>query len=446
MSILNREECAIEHNKYMGIGATILSTAVMAMISGGYAIFTAFQIAALSIFFGVLWGLIIFNLDRYIVSTLRKRAISPSAAFKERVRARAKEVATALPRILLALFISIIITRPIELRLFEREIDSYIESDRSDRLARSEQQIRQEFPELKELSDENQKLLTEIKNKEKQRDELHELAMAEALGAQGARTTGRVGKGLVYRERLEAFEKADAELNRLRETNETRVAANELRIAAIREQKDASTRGARETIYNRNGLLARLEAHSYLAEHNRSIALASWALVILFILLETAPLIVKLLSDRGPYEEILEAMEHKVYVEERKKISDINERANTSLSLSKQQNAGLLAAELRLSKATMASLETLASVELREARIEIARLLVAQWKKAEMKKLSARGGSMNGPGNGFAPHPAAVTEKLPSPEPEVEELAAAASAEVAQPATEPRAPDSNPSG
>jgi hypothetical protein len=38
--------------------------------------------------------------------------------------------------------------------------------------------------------------------------------------------------------------------------------------------------------------------------------LASWFIVLLFITIESAPIIVKLLSDRGPYDDLLEAEEY----------------------------------------------------------------------------------------------------------------------------------------
>ena len=61
-----------EQNKYAGIGATIFFTAVMATIAASYALYTVFDNLYAAIFFGLIWGLLIFNLDRYIVSTIKK--------------------------------------------------------------------------------------------------------------------------------------------------------------------------------------------------------------------------------------------------------------------------------------------------------------------------------------------------------------------------------------
>src|SRR5712664_60263 len=43
LSILRTWDCSTEHNTYAGIGATIFLTAVLASISGGYALWTVFQ-------------------------------------------------------------------------------------------------------------------------------------------------------------------------------------------------------------------------------------------------------------------------------------------------------------------------------------------------------------------------------------------------------------------
>jgi hypothetical protein len=408
MSILDRPECVTEQNKYAAIGATILSTAALASLSGGYAIFTVFNSAAIAFCLGVLWGLIIFNLDRYIVSTLRKKAVNPSMTRRERWRARAQELGHALPRLLLACFISIIITRPLELKLFEREVETRVEDYNSQLEADMVRRQDADFPRLNDLAEENRRLREEIARKEKEVEALHELAMDEALGKEGTRTSGKFGKGIIYEQRWAAFEKAEAALNNLRRENGERIADNERLIAEQQTQKDSAIESGRRQIRGRRGLLARLEAHSFLAEHNPAIARASLILILLFILLETAPLIAKLLSRRGPYDEIQDALEHRVYVRERKGISDLNDETNTDVALSRQLNAGRVAAELELTRSTMASLETLASEELREARMEIARLVVEQWKRAEVASLKTRRGVPVGHNtNGFKTAPAA---------------------------------------
>ena len=82
-----------EKTKYVGIGATVFFTAVMAFVASSYALYTVFDQAYLAIAFGFIWSLLIFNLDRFIVSTLKKQ------------NRFSQELFQALPRIILAIII-----------------------------------------------------------------------------------------------------------------------------------------------------------------------------------------------------------------------------------------------------------------------------------------------------------------------------------------------------
>src|SRR5215467_9168462 len=96
-----------EHTRYAGLGGVILATFVLASLSAGYAIYSVFDNILWAILFAVIWGLIIFNFDRFLVSTMRKYGVS-----------KGKQFMMAVPRIALALLISITIARPLELKLF----------------------------------------------------------------------------------------------------------------------------------------------------------------------------------------------------------------------------------------------------------------------------------------------------------------------------------------
>src|ERR1700739_2496566 len=118
----------VEHNKYIGIGATIFFTALFASLSGGYAMYFVFNgspfAVGFAVFFGILWGLAIFNMDRYSVSSINKEGTTT------------QQILQASPRILLAIMIGIVISRPLELKIFDKEIrqklkTSYLKGKRS---------------------------------------------------------------------------------------------------------------------------------------------------------------------------------------------------------------------------------------------------------------------------------------------------------------------------
>ena len=76
-----------------------------------YAVFTFSDNLWMSSIIGIIWGGMIFNLDRYIVSTIKK-----SDNFFD-------ELLQATPRIILAMIIAVVIAKPLELKIFEKEIN-----------------------------------------------------------------------------------------------------------------------------------------------------------------------------------------------------------------------------------------------------------------------------------------------------------------------------------
>ena len=116
-------QCPTDYAKYAGIGGTILFTALMAMLSGGYALYSVFNNGYYAIFFGIFWGMLIFNLDRFIVNTMYSDG---------KVTISWREFYCGLPRIIMAIFLGIVISTPLELKIFEDAIDIKIEQDKDD--------------------------------------------------------------------------------------------------------------------------------------------------------------------------------------------------------------------------------------------------------------------------------------------------------------------------
>ena len=83
--------------KYFCLGGVIIATGVMAGLAGGYAFYTIFSprgyamevtdfslsTTLLSVVFGILWGLMIFNIDRFIVTSTGKGDGTEAITWKE---------------------------------------------------------------------------------------------------------------------------------------------------------------------------------------------------------------------------------------------------------------------------------------------------------------------------------------------------------------------------
>ncbi len=175
-----------EKTKFVGIGATVFFTAVMAFLASAYALFTVFDSVYPAIAFGLVWSLLIFNLDRFIVSTIRKRD-KLSAEFLQ-----------ATPRILLAIIIAIVISKPLEIKIFEKEINTVLLKEKNAMALKNKKEVADYFKtDLDKNKAEVDKLKLEISTKEKEVNTLYETYISEAEGTAG---TKKLGKGPVFKE------------------------------------------------------------------------------------------------------------------------------------------------------------------------------------------------------------------------------------------------------
>lgn len=198
-----------EQNKYAGIGATVFFTAVMAFIAASYALYTVFDNLYSSVFFGLIWGFLIFNLDRFIVSTIKK-----TGNFMD-------EFIQATPRIILAVIIAVVISKPLELKIFEKEINQVLLKQKNDLTLANKNQIAEQFtPNIKGIDNNIKSLQQQIATKEAEVNELYNTYIAEAEGTAG---TKRLGKGPVYQEKREKHDALLAELQQLKTDNKLKI-------------------------------------------------------------------------------------------------------------------------------------------------------------------------------------------------------------------------------
>ncbi len=284
------EECSIgEQNKYAGIGATVFFTAAMATIAASYALYTVFDNLISSIFFGLIWGLLIFNLDRYIVSTIKKRD-----NFID-------EIIQATPRIFLAIIIAVVISKPLELKIFEKEINQVLLEQKNDLTLTNQNQIAQQFnPKITELENQISGLQSEINNKETEVNALYSTYISEAEGTAG---TKLLGKGPVYKEKREKHDAALAELQQLKTDNKAKIATIESQINSLQSSYEANVTDSQPIIDNFDGLMARITALGKLPW------LPSFFIFLLFLAIETSPIIAKLLSPKGEFDFRLQDQE-----------------------------------------------------------------------------------------------------------------------------------------
>lgn len=301
-----------EQTKFAGIGATVFFTALLASISGGYALYTVFDEWIPAVVFGVIWGLCIFNLDRFIVSTLKKNGHFWSE-FKQ-----------ASPRIILALIIAIVISKPIELKVFEKEINQTLDKKKAELSLEQFKLTDKKFTAIDSIKSEISLLKNEVNIKSAARDTLYGTIISEA---EGRSITNKIGKGPVYKEKREQFEKTELELADLKIKNEALIINLQNKVSLLDSLKTNQKASEQSNINNYDGLMARLDALEKLPPT------PSIFIMLLFMCIETAPIFTKLMSQKGPYDDKLKSIEHEIEMDNLEKILERNLLTNKKIKV-----------------------------------------------------------------------------------------------------------------
>jgi hypothetical protein len=318
------DQCPSERSKYSGLGAAVFFTGLFAFLSASFAFFTVFDTYALALGLGLLWGLMIFNLDRYIVSSMRKEGNV------------GREALSALPRVLIAIVISIVIAKPLELRIFQKEIEPQLVIMEQQAFASQEEEVRRRYQAREtSLQDEVAALENVIREKEQKRDELMRIAQEEADGTGGSRIKNL---GPIYQLKKKDAEKAEAEAVLARNENSIAIAGLQRKIQRNDSLRQAELQNLPFT--KRNGMAARMEALSHVKASSNPIWMASLFIMLLLVVLETVPVLVKLISPRGPYDNLLKVEEFKFSVQETEQLAKSSSSVRkTSRELTSEEEA-----------------------------------------------------------------------------------------------------------
>lgn len=384
------EELPTEHSKYTGIGGTIFFTALMATFAGGYAINTAFKSLPLSIFFGVFWGSLIFNLDRYIVSSFGvgdgKRTISK------------QELIEASPRIIMAIILGFVIATPLELKLFEKEINAEIDQ----KIAISNRQLEQNIQKntsdiIIEYKDEIKSLKNKIENRDKileaKRQEYFKADEAQRNEWNGLGPTGKKGKGPYWEELNNRKNELKTELDKIETQYSKQNQKDRKRIEYLQKLVDAEElKKIKETEFHKtiqqqnDGLMARLEALHDLTRKKTALLFANWLITLLFIIIEIAPIMFKMMMETGPYDQEVDRLRYEKRIRNMQSNSNLNESINFDLKIHTKKNEQRLEEEL---KANEELLKKIAKIQ-----VEIASVAIEEWKNEQLKKVKNNPSSM----------------------------------------------------
>lgn len=378
-------QCPTEHAKYAGIGGTILFTAIMACISGGYAIYKVFadevfdkaneiwitdvNAVYTAIAFGIVWGLLIFNLDRFMVNTMYTDGTE---------KITKEEIKGALPRLVLAVFIGVVISTPIELRIFKDKIQSQLIVDQGEaqnQMSEKQQYIRDQIKELEAQKGSNNKRVDKLRT---DRAKIEDQAYKEATGHG---LSGKAGIGNYTKELQARAKNLDDEVKRIQKEVERANAAIDPQLNDLYNQlKDHSTNNeiAAKSMKGFAAELTALNEITFLSSF--SLSMARILIMLLFIAIEIIPTLFKLMMIDGVYDAVLQLEKHRSINIALEQESNINDDINTNIQIATKKNEDRLTAEIKANKELMEKIA--------KTQAELLNTAIERWREEELAKIN----------------------------------------------------------
>ncbi|MGY1662291.1 DUF4407 domain-containing protein [Geodermatophilus sp. SYSU D00705] len=407
-------EAPKERTKQVAMGAVLVSTAAIAVVSATYALHLALHLWWPFAFVGGLaWGLVILNLDRWLVVS------SP------RLKTKVGTLAMALPRVLLAILIGAVVSTPLTLAVFSAEINTEVRQMAAEDEDLFNEQLAadsryKELPEKKKEIESLEVSVAEgitpadvaqdpaVADLQRRLDEVtaqYDAAVAALLcEADGTCGTGDAGMGpataarMADRDRLEGerdaltrqLEITKAQVEGQLTAEEGQKAADEqerleklrAEVAATERQRAEEIAAHRESVGNSDGILARLTALERMGEDDPAAASAHWLLFAFMTALECLPIIFKTMLALAPpslYERLVALEEEKAEARVRLRMQTEYEEAETLA------RSALAAAEARAARTLEA--ESRATGMVLDAQLAVTHDGVRRWRDEQLGRV-----------------------------------------------------------
>ena len=290
--------------KYMCLGGIVFATGAMAGLAGGYAFYTIFSpkgsaledsihypTVALSFVFGIIWGLMIFNIDRFIVTSTGKGDGTEKITWDE--------LKSAIPRIIMGAIIAITISKPIEIRMFQTEINN--------KLYDKQEKLIAEFEKTTNINFENRLKVVEDDLGEvgKQRQDLIErIKIAEQAYTDNlmGKANGIVaGDGPLSKALKSQIDALKTELDRFEQINGAKIAEANKKRKELLAEKDEKLKNNEAVAKGLDGLLERIKL-----AHEVAGFWITLFITLLFLAIELTPIFFKLMLNKTPYDYLAE--------------------------------------------------------------------------------------------------------------------------------------------
>lgn len=286
--------------KYCCLGGVVLSTAVMAGIAGGYAFYIVLEPQSfiqktdihlntllMALLFSCIWGLIIFNLDRFLVSGSKRFDTKQHlSSFKK-----------FTPRVIMGIILAITISKPLEVRIFKKEIDLALHQKKLKKQQLFVQEIDSIFDSrLKPHQDDIANWQQEILNAENQ----YALAEREFNQELKEKPNGSTsGYGPDARKKEELLEVRLSNLNEIRKRNQHYIDQSLSAIGTLKKQQENEVEKSLLVASSADGLAERIKL-----VHEVTSFWISFFITLLILAIELAPVFFKALMDQTTYDHL----------------------------------------------------------------------------------------------------------------------------------------------
>jgi|688.fasta_scaffold32874_6 hypothetical protein len=302
-----------DHVKYVGIGGVVVATAFMAALSMGFAMQTIFHEYYISIPIAIIWSLIVFNLDRFIVSSTGKGDGEATISLKE--------LGNATPRLLMAILLGLTISAPLETVIFNSEIQREWTDTKVQLVKKSVYDIGEIYASRQTELEKN----IEIKKKEL-------AAAAKAVIDQQLVVTKerQSGTGVMWQKNLKTLEDFEGNAKLIQAQIDT-LEANYKELGTMKPRAEDSAKA--EIMKDTAGFLDKVMMLERLSSEGKKIPKidptthkpktlpngtveqieivspafwAVWLVRLLFMIIEIAPVLLKLMLVKSPYDYMTE--------------------------------------------------------------------------------------------------------------------------------------------
>jgi small-conductance mechanosensitive channel len=212
-------------------------------------------------------------------------------------------LATVASRLILATLIAIVISKPLEMAIFHKEITATIMAINLQAEIDSKAKIAQltESVQIDRLRQANQSLQATSNQRRDQYQQAYDQMIGEAQGTNG---THKVGKGPVFAEKEKELKRQKTLMDSSVTQNQQQIKTNNNHIAQLQKTLDSKANQLNASRRNADSILAQMQALHKMAKENTAVDWSSRLITAIFIALDVLPIVGKMTMKPTVYEAI----------------------------------------------------------------------------------------------------------------------------------------------